>query len=118
MKDEEQALAELLAGDDLLLIGGSAGPFFDPVDEDDTPATIYVNCNDLFAWACAEALPLPKDEIGSFYKAWKTGKYGTTRWSCIKKNLQPQFPVRERMKELGRWDDMMEALPRNPDDKS
>lgn len=115
--DEAQALSEMLAYDGLLFVGGRMGPLFEPKDgQDDEPAAIYINCNDLFMWGCAEAIPLPQTEIGNFYKAWKSGKHGATEWCCVRQNMQPQKPIREMMKKAGAWSGIMKALPSNPDE--
>lgn len=94
---KEEALAEMLAADGLLF-----GP------DDDMPG-IEINCNDLFYWACADSEPLPEDDILPFYRAWKAGK--DTEWVCVRRNLRPQVPIVERMKERGEWTDVLEALP-------
>ena len=114
--NEAGALAEMLAAGSLLFVAGDSGPFFQTESGDKQAATIHINCNDLWAWGCADEIPLPKDEIGSFYKAWKAeGKWETTKWCCVRENLQPQKPIRNDMKTDGAWDDVMKSLPKNPD---
>ena len=114
--DEAKALSQMLAEYGLLFVSGDAGPFFKTDGEDKVPAAIYVNCNDLWMWGCADAEPLPMDQIGTFYKAWKSVEWGTTIWSCAQRNLQPQSPIRKDMKKDGAWDDVMDGLPKNPDE--
>ena len=73
---------------------------------------LYVLCNDLFYWACADAEPIRYHEIGQLYKAWEANKnWGTDKWCCMKRNLQPQEPIVEAMKKDGFWDEELEALP-------
>ena len=115
--DEAEALSQMLASDGLLFVSGGAGPFFKIDEKDKIPASIYVNCNDLWIWACADAEPLPMDQIGIFYKAWKADGEGVKQWCCVQRDMQPQEPIRKNMREAGTWTDVLEALPKNPDDK-
>ncbi len=111
--DECEALAEMFKEDGLLFIGGQHGPLLTSVDDNKVPASIHVNCNDLWMWACADALPLPVGQIEEFYRAWKANR--VTHWSCKQRNMQPQRPVILKMKNEGTWDDELEKLPKNPD---
>lgn len=78
---------------------------------------LYVNCSDVFAWACADAEPLSCSQIINLYKFWKSdNEYGPIKWCCIQRNQRPQGPVERNMKESGSWDEVMEALPANIDD--
>jgi hypothetical protein len=75
---------------------------------------IFVNCNDIFAWACADAECLPLDEIPVLYRMWERDKaWGPAKWCCIRRNEKPQEPVIDYMKSAGVWDDIMEKLPDN-----
>ena len=77
--------------------------------------SISVNCNDIFAWGCADSEPLPCDEIEKVYKIWKNDEsWGTAKWCAIKRNMKPQLPVIELMKREGAWDEVMENLGPNP----
>lgn len=107
--NEEAALAELLQAPGLLFVGGSGGPFFEGVDESETPAGIYVNCNDFFVRG-AYSLPLPCDQIGAFYKEWKRGR--SDNWCCRQEQGRPLKPHIKRMKKDGHWDAEMRALPK------
>lgn len=64
--------------------------------------TLHVNCNDIFAWGCADAEDITHGEIGDFYEMWKKDSiWGPAAW-CIKKRKQmPQAPVEERMVKAG-----------------
>lgn len=122
---EEQCLAQLLI-DDVLFCNERATVehAYKIVDgklyNDDTKPTsagtsttiLYVNCNDLFYWACADAEPLPNKEIGRLYKMHMADKkYGSSKWCCFRRNLRPQVPIVEMMKKDGAWDEAMELLP-------
>lgn len=111
---EETALSELLASDATLFIGTvQGGPFF--TGSPGGQMTLYVNCNDLFMWACADAEPLSPDDILPLWRAWKADpKHGTSKWACVRRGMQPQKPVVKMMKEDGAWDAAMEALPAAP----
>lgn len=111
--EETEAIAELLLAETLFL-GGKGGPFFE-VDGDQEVAAIYVNCNDLWMWACADAEPLPMSEIENLYKMWVADpKWGTWKWACKKRNLAPQRPIVKDMKKDGAWCDEMKSLPKPP----
>jgi hypothetical protein len=78
---------------------------------------LLVECNDVFAWACAEAEEFGHHEIESLYKAWQADKtWGTAKWCCIKRQQKPQPPVEAAMRKAGSWDAVMEALPANTKD--
>ena len=66
---------------------------------------IFVNCNDVFAWACADAEEMTHDELESVYEHFeKDPVYGTVVW-CIKKRQQmPQAPVYDDIQKAGIWD--------------
>ena len=113
-KSEEEMLCEMLSeGRSTLFLSGDAGPFFTADGPDKTPLSIWVNCNDLFAWACADAEPLPLSELPAVYAEWKaTGDL--TTWACKRRGLRPQAPIEKRMRERGEWNDELEALPKPP----
>lgn len=84
---------------------------------DDKPS-LFVLCNDLFAWGCADAEDLPDDHIhvlAALIEQDTTG-WASQKWCCIRRNMQPQRPIVEMWKEAGAWDETMEALPHNPID--
>ena len=75
---------------------------------------LFVLCNDIFAWACADAEDLPCSEIPKLYRMWEKDKiYGPAKWCCIRRNEKPQQPMIDYMKKDGVWDDTMEKLPDN-----
>ena len=76
--------------------------------------TLHVNCNDLFAWGCADAEDLRYNEIESLYNAWhEDSKWGVDKWCMHKRNQKPQNPVIKSMKKAGVWTEKEEALPDN-----
>lgn len=111
--DENKALACLLA-DDIC--------FLNVLRTHDNQYTtcVYVIANDIFAWGCADAECISNSdgdedsEIYALYKLWKENPvYGATKWLCLKRNEQPQNPIKERMIKDGYWDDVLEKLPPN-----
>lgn len=77
-----------------------------------TTTVLFVNCNDVFAWGCADSEPITDEEIPNLYRFHAAdNKWGSLKWVCQKRNLQPQMPIIRDMKLEGVWDDMMENLP-------
>lgn len=116
--DNETALAHLLLNDVLFSNGRDYVSSFagEPQEISKETVVLFVNCNDLFVWACADAEELPHDEIGPLFKMWHADKrWGADKWCCLRRNMQPQGPIVRDMKLSGSWDDVMEALPKNPD---
>lgn len=112
--DTAKALSEMLAGGVLFANGRD---YFEGAEKGGNTVVLYVLCNDLFVWGCADGEDLPYAEIGPLYKAWKADpKWGVDKWCCHHRNEQPQGPVITRMKNDGSWDDAMEALPQNTTD--
>jgi hypothetical protein len=112
--EETEMLAELLGEYGLLFLSGAAGPFFQAEAPDRAPVSVWVNCNDIFALACADAEPLPIDEIPVVHRAWKaSGREGVLLWSCQRRGMRPQAPIEKLMRERGEWTDAFEALPLN-----
>ena len=109
--NEELAVACLLA-DDICFLNHT---------KDSEPTTcIYVLANDVFAWGCADAESITNNdwkepsEIIDLYKLWKENdKWGPIKWLCLKRNKQPQKPIKEDMIKDGYWDEKLESLPEN-----
>jgi hypothetical protein len=81
---------------------------------------VYVNANDIFAWGCADAECIGNNdgeddsEIISLYKYCKENKkWGYVKWLCLKRNFQPQRPIKQSMIKDNYWCDTLEALPKN-----
>lgn len=110
--DEDLALACLLSTGSL---------FLNNVKSSDSWTTaVYVLCNDLFAWGCADVEPISNNdgqepsEIIDCYRMWKEDpKFGILKWCCVHRGYQPQKPIREIMEKAGAWCDRMEALKPN-----
>ena len=76
--------------------------------------SLYVNCNDVFVWACADGEPLSILDIPVLFEEYeKDPRWGSTKWVCKKRNEKPQVPIEKMMKDEGLWTEEMEALPDN-----
>lgn len=79
---------------------------------------VYVNVNDIFAWAQAEGERVKFKEIEDLYRHWKKDpKWGSAVWACKKRNMQPQEPVKKAMIKDGSWKEDLETLEENYYDK-
>lgn len=110
---EEDALAKLLQ-DNVLFVNQNKVLEYNGEISNEYTITLYVNCSDVFAWGCADAMPLPCDELINLYKAWKSNNiWGSAIWCCKRRNEQPQAPVKKKMIDLGIWTEELEKLPEN-----
>ena len=75
---------------------------------------VFFNCNDVFAWACADAEPINVNNIkGLVAEVIKDTKNGGMYWVCKQRNEKPQYAVAHGMRQRGVWTEEMEALPPN-----
>lgn len=115
--DEELAVAHMLISGQLYL--NSRRYLEHDWGSNSTPSqsytsVVFVSCNDVFAWACADGEPLPYTEIKDLFMLWHEDKtWGAVKWVCIKRNMQPQKPVANAMKKESKWCSVMESLPKN-----
>lgn len=88
-----------------------------PDKPDGSTIVLYAGCNDVFAWACADAEDLPLAEVRRLYKLWTAhGGAGVDKWACLRRRQKPQPPVEQSMRKAGVWDAEMDALPSNTQD--
>jgi hypothetical protein len=112
---EEMALERLLK--DEVLFANEREVFYGGKSAGHT-VVLYVNCNDVFAWGCADAENLPFEEIGNLYKMHVASPgWGSVKWCCKQRKQKPQKPVEAEMRKDGVWDEMMESLPENTMDR-
>lgn len=74
---------------------------------EDAQKAIYfgVNCNDVFAWGCADSEELQYHEIKPLYKLWKKDPYwGPAIWCMTKRKEMPQRPVGLSIRSARIWD--------------
>lgn len=115
---EERCVPELIIASLLIKRDGNL-QLLEAQDYDDGAVTaIYVNANDMFAWGCADAEPLPYSELANFWRACNDGtKWGSVKWMAKRRNQKPQGPVCKAIKKDGEWDDEWEAIGENTMDK-
>jgi len=81
-------------------------------DADRGPAeatALYVTCNDVFMWGCADLEKMAHDRIAEVYGFWERDpRWGTAVWCMIQRRELPQKPVLDRIRKAGIWD--MDAL--------
>jgi hypothetical protein len=66
--------------------------------------SVNVNCNDVFAWGCADAEELPYDEIENLYRMWvRDPSWGSAIWCMKQRKEMPQKPVEDRIRKAGIW---------------
>jgi hypothetical protein len=77
---------------------------------------VYVICNDLFMWACADTEEVAKEEWGELLRL--AGEFNDTGefWCCKKRDMKPQKPVADGLKKAGLWNEHWEKLRDNPTD--
>lgn len=101
--EEEKALALLLIDEIVFL---NSYWWEDKWPEEARKVTsINVNCNDVFAWGCADAESLPHDQIEPLYRMWrKDPAWGAAIWCMIQRKQMPQKPVEDLIRKAGIWD--------------
>lgn len=101
--EKEAALAHLLINDVIFL-----NSFHYEKTWPEKPralTALLVNCNDIFAWACADAQELPFEQIEPLYRMWRKDPiWGSAVWCMIQRNEMPQAPVAKAIKKAGIWD--------------
>jgi hypothetical protein len=87
---------------------------------DNWNTVIYVLCNDIFAWGCADAESISNSdgdddsEVLDLYRMHREDSmWGSAKWCCKKRKSKPQRAVIDAMKKAGVWDEVMESLPDN-----
>jgi len=67
---------------------------------DDDKIGLYVNCNDLFYWACADSEEIEPNELQDLFKCYEKSKsFGGFLWACKKTGMRPQTPWYESFSE-------------------
>ena len=66
--------------------------------------TIHVNCNDIFAWGCADSEDLLHEEIKALFDhVVKDPDHGAAVFCIKKRKAKPQAPVYEILKKQNVW---------------
>lgn len=101
--EEEAALAHLLMNEVVFL--NSHWWKEEWPEEARKRTSLNVNCNDVFAWGCADAESMLHDDIENLYRMWlKDPAWGSAVWCMIRRNQMPQKPVEKRIRDAGIWD--------------
>lgn len=76
---------------------------------------VTVNCNDVFAWACADCEDIAsEEELQDLYDASAADRnWGMLKWVCKKRGEKPQRGWIVIMKHQRSWDETMESLREN-----
>lgn len=106
---EESAIAEMLYAD--VLFSNSRRYVCTDGSVKDETIVLFVNCNDLFFWACADAESLPYSEVATLYRMWKDEPSGASRWCCRQRKMRPQAPIERDWRAAGTWTDELESYP-------
>lgn len=107
----ESALAILLM-EDIVFANSRKFVHYDGGELEPETVVLFVNCNDLFFWGCADAENVTYSEIQPLFEAFRAdGHRGVERWCCLKRGMRPQLPIAEWWRVEGFWDEALEALP-------
>lgn len=74
-----------------------------------------LNCNDMFAWGCADAEEIIREELEEAYTEYKANRLDL--WISKRRGMQPQRPIVDMLKKHGQWSAEWEAIPKNPFDE-
>lgn len=100
---EEMALSHLLLNE-VVFINSQWWRKEDVPEDMKLAATVFVNCNDVFAWGCADGEILPHGEIEILYRMWrKDPRNGPAAWCINIRKQMPQKAVEKEMREAGIW---------------
>lgn len=116
--DDEGMLIYLLQ-EDVLFCNSRQYLCVDNKTQQPETIVIFVNCNDVWFWACADAEEITLEELPELCRLYmEDSDGGVIKWACQKRNMRPQAPIRRALARAGetRW---MDELDPNPDeDKS
>ena len=102
----EQATALMLAAD-YVFLSGPGGMMYSKSDR--SPAALWVNVNDTFAYACADCEPVPQPEADpdGFWSLYdmvrEHGHDGAVVWAARRRGETPIPPVLARLRMAGLW---------------
>lgn len=117
--NENLALAYLLVNDICFLNNVDLSKQMPQYYKEPTCTTcVYVNCNDTFYYASADAECVSNSdgdadsEIIALYKMVKESpKYGYAKFCALKRKMRPLNEIVKWMKDDNYWDEQLEALP-------
>lgn len=78
---------------------------------------LFVNCNDVFYSACADAEPLPPVGFGRDEVFWDLydlirvhGGIGAIKWCAIRRKIKPLKMYLDKIRDAGLWCERMESI--------
>lgn len=98
--DEEMALSDLLAAGELFCFDADGNGDF---------IGLAVLCNDSFLPG-ADEQGFRLADLPSLHAAWKSEKWGVTKWVALKRGMRPRPKLVKMMQEAGVWTPELEAL--------
>lgn len=99
-----EAMVAKLLDDEILFVSSSKSQTVE----------LFVICNDVFAWGCADGEDILPDEIPNlFERVQKYGLIGAVHWCCVKRGEKPQPPLEKIMRERGEWIAELDDLKTN-----
>lgn len=112
---DEQAMVAHLLEEDVLFVNSRRYIADDKTNEIGPETLIlFVNCSDVFVWACSDAECVSCDELPELFRLYEANpQCGPIQWVCIKRNEKPQAPMVKYLKEHNGWNDILEKLPDN-----
>jgi len=111
-------LAAKLLEEDVLFLNSRKFVEYGSIEAKDETLVLFLNCNDVFIWGCADGESVTMDELPVLFELFELNNtYGPVKWVCIKRNEKPQKPLADQMKAADFWDEEMEKLPDNYYDK-
>lgn len=100
--EKELALAALLANEVIFL--NDHWWMKDWPEEAQKTTSLNVNCNDVFAWGCADAESCTIHDLPDIYRMWrKDPQWGAAVWCMKKRNQMPQPPLERMIRVAGIW---------------
>ena len=112
--DKDNALAFLLIND--VIFTNNHWWEKEWTEEAKKTTSLNVNCNDIFAWACADSEEINVNEIEELYKLYReNAEYGQFIWCIKKRNMLPQYPIYELIQNETNWDLNKMGLDKNYD---
>jgi hypothetical protein len=114
--DEDEAILQLLSERVLFSNFRTYSSDDKKLANDGKTIILFMICNDVFAWSCADAEDVSSTEdLKSLYDycekygAWE----GSAIWVCMKRKQKPQIPVVKMLKDKNAWPIELDTLQDN-----
>jgi len=114
--DEDEAILQLLSDGILFSNFRTYSSDDKKLANDGKTIVLFMICNDVFAWSCADAEDVSSiEDLKSLYDycekygAWE----GSAIWVCMKRKQKPQRPVVKMLKDKNAWPIELDTLQDN-----